>query len=234
MTAITCPKPTVILVRRAHLSPGQRGKPFAVSGPESLRLTHGLRAVHDGILVGVDTVLADNPRLNVRLVEGANPAAVILDSQLRIPSDARLFEHHDRVIIITTSKQPDTPAATRLRERGAEIICVEADSSGRPDLSRVLQALGNAGLRSIMVEGGARVIQSFLSENRADYVVITIGPLFLSGLSAVSQQEKWGPPRRMIGVNYEQYGDDMVIFGALSDELAADRIETTATFLTQQ
>ena len=81
----------------------QRGKPTAISGKESLLLTHQLRATHDAILVGIGTILADNPRLNVRLAVGPHPQPVILDSQLRFPLDAKLLQnkcspldsHHD-------------------------------------------------------------------------------------------------------------------------------------------
>ena len=70
------------------------GQPLSLSGPQSLLLTHYLRAAHDAILVGIGTVLADNPLLNVRLVEGKNPQPVIVDSQLRFPLDANLLRRH--------------------------------------------------------------------------------------------------------------------------------------------
>src|SRR4029079_19395558 len=67
------------------------GRPFALSGPESMRLTHALRAAHDGILIGIGTLLSDDPRLTVRLVQGKSPQPVVVDSQLRTPLQARLF-----------------------------------------------------------------------------------------------------------------------------------------------
>ena len=66
----------------------KRGQPLALSGPQSLTLTHQLRSAHDAIMVGIGTLLADNPRLTVRLVEGRDPQPVVLDSRLRFPSEA--------------------------------------------------------------------------------------------------------------------------------------------------
>ena len=78
----------------------ERGKPLALSGPESMRLTHQLRAAHDAILVGIGTVLADDPQLTVRLVEGKSPIPVILDSRLAISPTARLFQNPKKPILV--------------------------------------------------------------------------------------------------------------------------------------
>ena len=69
------------------------GEPYLISGRGSLKLTHMLRAEHDAILVGIGTILADNPQLNVRLTAGADPQTIILDSQLRTPPESKVFEN---------------------------------------------------------------------------------------------------------------------------------------------
>ena len=167
-----------------------RGEPFAVSGADSLRLTHALRAAHNAILVGVDTVIADDPRLNVRLVEGPTPVAVVLDSHLRTPLDARLFDHHDRVLIVTTEEAATSPTATQLADRGATIVGVTPDDTGRPHLGHALQALTQMDLDSVMVEGGAEIIHAFLDQGRADAAVITIAPMFMGGLPAYRRSDE--------------------------------------------
>ena len=70
----------------------RRRRPLPISGPGAMRMTHGLRALHDGILVGIETVLADDPQLSVRLVEGPHPQPVVLDTRLRTPLEARLLK----------------------------------------------------------------------------------------------------------------------------------------------
>src|SRR5512143_1701471 len=74
----------------------ERGRPTQLSGPETKQITHRLRALHDGILVGIGTVLADDPHLTVRHARGENPQPVVLDSRLRTPVEARLIAGHPR------------------------------------------------------------------------------------------------------------------------------------------
>ena len=87
-------------------------QPLALSGPLSSTLTHALRAAHDAILVGVDTVIADNPRLNVRLVAGPDPQPIVLDSHLRIPPQAQLLRHPKGVWLATTKARATTAHAS--------------------------------------------------------------------------------------------------------------------------
>src|SRR5512135_1934375 len=87
------------------------GMPLALSGTESMHYTHQLRAAHDAILVGIGTVLSDDPRLNVRLTGGLSPRPIVLDSSLRCPSTARCLEAGRRPIVATT----DRAAASRRR-----------------------------------------------------------------------------------------------------------------------
>src|SRR5690606_10285843 len=83
------------------------GEPLVLSGPESLCFTHHLRSIHDGILVGIGTVLSDDPQLTVRHCEGESPQPIVLDSQLRIPSTARLCCLPDkRCWVLTTRDNP--------------------------------------------------------------------------------------------------------------------------------
>ncbi|HEX9595492.1 MAG TPA: RibD family protein, partial [Anaerolineales bacterium] len=84
-------RPTVTLSYAQSLDGSialHRGEPLTLSGPESMAMTHRLRAAHDAILVGIGTVISDDPQLNVRLVEGRNPQVVVLDSRLRLPLTA--------------------------------------------------------------------------------------------------------------------------------------------------
>jgi riboflavin-specific deaminase-like protein len=170
------------------------GARTALSGPESLRLTHCLRAMHDAILVGIQTVLSDDPLLSVRLVEGAQPQPVILDSHLRFPLDARLLSRTDRKpwIFHLQGAEPARGAgrdhANALAAAGARLFPVLAGSGGL-DLHCVRAELLAEGIHSLMVEGGARVLGSFISQRHASQAVITVSPTIVDGIKGPQMPE---------------------------------------------
>lgn len=196
----------------------ERGKPLRLSGEATLRLTHQLRAWHDAILVGVGTVLADNPRLTVRLVRGRQPQAVILDSHLRLPPDAALFENPERPPWIATVESPESPRGQALQARGARLLTFPPNAQGRVSWPDLLAALYASGLCSLMVEGGAQVIQSLLEAGLADQAVITIAPRFVGGLRVIEKPlSTWEaltfPALEQVGC--QQLGEDIVVWGKL-------------------
>ena len=115
-----------------------RGRSCALSGLDSQIMTHQLRAAHDSILVGIGTVMADNPQLTVRLTKGPDPLPVVLDSQLRFPSNSNLLKNKIAPLIATTVAA--CPQKQReLEESGARIIRVAADDRGWVDLNSLLK-----------------------------------------------------------------------------------------------
>lgn len=159
--------------------------PFAISGAESLRLTHQLRAEHDAVLVGIGTVLADDPALTVRLAAGKSPRPIVLDSSLTIPETARIFDHPQPPIIVTSEDAP-IRRVKKFVARDIPILPLSANAHGI-SLPELLAALPEMGIRSVMVEGGARVLASFLREKLADWALITIAPYFVGGLHAIPE-----------------------------------------------
>lgn len=159
------------------------GGPLAISGPESLKFTHQLRSEHGAILVGIGTVLADNPRLTVRLVPGPNPQPIVLDNHLRFPLDANLLQHPRGAIIVTTD-QADTARQAALELAGARVIRLPTGNGIH--VPTVLDWLGGEGVKSLMVEGGSRVITSFLTARLVDRLAITIAPRFIGGIRALA------------------------------------------------
>ena len=139
-----------------------------------MAMTHGLRAAHEAILVGIGTVLADNPRLNVRLVEGPDPQPVILDSRLRFPPYANLLKN-GRSPLIAANAGADAERRQALEAAGARVLVLPGNN-GWVDLADLLKHLGSMGINSLMVEGGARVITSFLASRLVDQVVLTLAP----------------------------------------------------------
>lgn len=191
----------------------QAGQPTQLSGPESSLLTHRLRAAHDAILVGVGTVIADDPQLTVRLAPGPNPQPVILDSRLRTPLEAKLIRRLDQPAWIATTPSADPVKKAALESAGARLLILPPDGEGRVSLAALLEKLAEEGVSALMVEGGAQVITAFLAQGLADWVAITIAPVFLGGLPAVGP----GLPgiTRLQAVCAEQLGDDLMISGCL-------------------
>src|SRR5438309_9862330 len=132
-----------------------------VSGEGALRLAHELRAAHDAVLVGIGTVLADDPKLTVRLVPGQSPVRVVVDSQLRIPFDANVFADGVRTIGETTPLASEERAAA-MRSGGAEVLRVNADADGHVDLRDLLARLRADGIRSLLIERGRGMITTVL------------------------------------------------------------------------
>ncbi len=186
------------------------GQPLALSGPQAMTLTHALRATHDAILVGIGAVLADDPQLTVRLVAGPHPQPVVLDSHLRFPPQARLLQHPRGVWIATTS------AASAAHAPGnAELLQVATGADGKVDLADLLRRLAVRGIRSVMVEGGATVIGSFLRQRLADYVVVTVTPRYVDGLPGLTGAPAHGAGAlpQLHEVGYTPAGDDLIVWG---------------------
>ena len=188
----------------------RRDQMMGLSGPQAMRLTHRLRAAHDAILVGIGTVLVDDPRLTVRLVDGNNPQPVILDSHLRLPLEAALWSHPKAPWIATLEKAP-TQRFSQLDQAGARLITLEADVEGRVPLDALLAQLAALGIKRLMVEGGARVLTSFLKLGLADWVFVTIAPIYLGGLPVVEERLE----RRMVSMNVERCGEDVIVWGRM-------------------
>jgi 3,4-dihydroxy 2-butanone 4-phosphate synthase/GTP cyclohydrolase II len=187
------------------------GKPLALSGAVSLTLTHALRAAHDAILVGVGTVLADDPRLTVRLVAGADPQPIVLDSTLRTPTTARLLDHPRGVWLLTTERSCEKDRA-RLAARGATISVLPGDRDGRVDLTAALALLAQHGVRALMVEGGATVLSSFVAAHLVNYAVVTLAPRLVGGVHAFQHSLNGAAPQ-LLQVAYTQAGDDLIVWG---------------------
>jgi riboflavin-specific deaminase-like protein len=159
-----------------------------ISGPGALRLAHQLRRENDCILVGIGTVLADNPRLTVRLVGGRDPLRIIIDSRLRIPVTSRVLQegaaHHT---LIATSDRADPARVRELEDLGSEILILPEEANGAGlNLIELLTALGRRRVASVLVEGGAGIITSLLSARLVDRMVIILAPKIIGqGLEAI-------------------------------------------------
>ncbi len=158
--------------------------------------------------MGLGTLLADDPQLNVRLVPGSDPQPVVLERKLRFPIDARLLRGQKTLWIFTTrNAQPEREAAlTKFVAR----VFRSATEMGR--LGDVLSVLDREGILSVMVEGGAGVITSFLQAQLVDLVVLTIASRLIGGMRGIeSLLADDGPCLDKFGV--QRFDDDLLVWG---------------------
>ncbi len=203
----------------------ERGSSLPLSCPDSRVLTHRLRAAHDAIIVGIGTVLADNPRLTVRLAPGTDPQPVVLDSHLRFPRDAAMLKNRRPPWIATTNGAGNGRSA-ELQAAGAHIISMPPDERDRVDIGALLEHLALSGISTVMVEGGARVITSFLARGMVDRLLLTVAPSFIGGLHALEERlpgafadgDGNGRLPALSHCVYEKRGRDLIIYARLSWE----------------
>jgi len=155
-------------------------KPVAITGEAARTRVHLLRAQCDAILVGIGTVLADDPLLTCRLpgMEARSPVRVVLDRSLRLPGTSRLVHSARQTPLwVMTSNLSEAPAAVKLGAAGAQVIRVASATAPAPglDVLAVLHALADKGITRLMVEGGSRVASSFVAANLVDEVWLLRG-----------------------------------------------------------
>jgi diaminohydroxyphosphoribosylaminopyrimidine deaminase/5-amino-6-(5-phosphoribosylamino)uracil reductase len=185
-----------------------------ISSKASRRFAHALRAEHDAVLVGADTVIQDDPELTVRLARGRNPVRIIVDSTLRIPEDARILKDPEQAetIIAVTSRSSEERRA-RFNKRGIETVIIGEDSERRVDLRKLLVEIGKRGLSSVLVEGGAQIITSFVRERLPNRIVIITAPKILGkGIEAVGDLgiQKVDDSIHLVLKKVMKKGDDIV------------------------
>ncbi|MCM3389230.1 bifunctional diaminohydroxyphosphoribosylaminopyrimidine deaminase/5-amino-6-(5-phosphoribosylamino)uracil reductase RibD [Ureibacillus chungkukjangi] len=153
-----------------------------ITSEEARLQVHKLRHEMDGILVGVGTVLADNPSLTTRLPhrEGENPIRIILDSELKTPLNANVVNTAVAQTIIVTSDEVDEAKVNRLTEKGVQILTVSKTEQGL-NLEEMLDELYEIGITDILVEGGAEINGSFLRAGLINKVLVFMAPKLIGG-----------------------------------------------------
>jgi riboflavin-specific deaminase-like protein len=172
-----------------HIDRPSGAESAVISNREGFRLAHERRASHDAVLVGIRTVLRDDPKLRVTRAPGKHPHRVVLDSRLRTPKGARLLERagDERIIVFGRRDHGAPEALSALRARGVEVVLGEPSPTGLVDIHAALSWLVSNGIATLLVEGGAQTIESFLVARAVDRMSVEVAPRFLgsSGLPAL-------------------------------------------------
>ncbi len=186
-----------------------------ISNEQSRRDTHKLRRRAQAILVGINTVIADDPLLTAQPNKGKKPARIVMDSFLRIPSGCQLLATigQSPVIIFTSqqSLQAKAHIVQELSNKGVELLAYP-DTHGRSNLHFLLAELSNRGITQLLVEGGPTVLTSFLKENLADEIIVYIAPMILGSQSSVGITRPMAELLQAVGlhnVEIERFGDDV-------------------------
>lgn len=141
----------------------------------------------------------------------------MVDSRLRLPLDCKLIRDDSRSPLVITLNNPDEKRRRALEEAGAQVVPLPATANGQVDLRVMLTELAELGINSLMVEGGARIITNFLLERLADYIVLTVAPVLLGGLRAVSDLggRDQDTLLRLRDLGHKWLGEDLIVWGAL-------------------
>jgi len=200
----------------------RKGDSRWITGSEARRYAHNLRHTTDAIMAGVNTVLADDPHLTTRCCGGRGgtarkqPLRVIVDSEGRTPLSARVFKEPGKTLLALGRKATPKEKATFARV-GAEVLELPA-TEGLVDLERLLEALGEREITSILVEGGGILLGSLFDRRLVDKVIAFIAPIIIGGAEARTAVAGRGVDKvadsfRLERVSVERFGDDLALSG---------------------
>jgi len=187
-----------------------------ITSLQARRFVHRLRANYDAVLVGARTVLLDDPKLTVRYTEGRNPKKIILDTNLKITPQHKIFSssEHDVYIVTSRKNRGEKQAIEEYKKNGAEMIFVPETADGLLNLKSALKALAKRKISSVLVEGGSRVFSSFIKSGLYDELNVFISPKLIGeGLPAFGELAPVSIRKsiRLKTQNVEKIGDDILV-----------------------
>ncbi|MCI2426275.1 bifunctional diaminohydroxyphosphoribosylaminopyrimidine deaminase/5-amino-6-(5-phosphoribosylamino)uracil reductase RibD [Candidatus Acetothermia bacterium] len=186
-----------------------------ITNEESRIAAHRLRRKYSALLVGVNTVITDDPRLTTRHVPGRNPLRIILDGKGRIPVTARIFTEPGRTIVVTATMPHETEQ--RIQAQGGEVWRI-MEHEDKVDLRQLLHRLGREGIDGLLIEGGGTTAASFLEAGLIDKVTFFFAPLIIGGAAAVPAVGGQGIAEiaraiRLSDIKTERINDDLIYTG---------------------
>jgi 5-amino-6-(5-phosphoribosylamino)uracil reductase/diaminohydroxyphosphoribosylaminopyrimidine deaminase/5-amino-6-(5-phosphoribosylamino)uracil reductase len=203
---------------RIGLGPGRERA--LLSSEEGLACAHRARAEHDAVLVGIETLLSDDPLLTARAAGARQPLRVVLDSSLRLPLDARLLAPESaagQVLVFGCAERASNAQRGLLERRGAAVQLTRSDAAGRVALGEVLDVLGERGVRRVLVEGGATVITAFLLARLATRAEVEVSPVLLGAPATPALRElgieRLGTALRLDRLEVQRLGPSVLLCG---------------------
>jgi diaminohydroxyphosphoribosylaminopyrimidine deaminase/5-amino-6-(5-phosphoribosylamino)uracil reductase len=199
----------------------RKGESQWISGEASRRFVHRLRDQVDGVIVGIGTVLKDDPMLTARVKGGKDPYRIILDSRLRIPENAKVIEISPSRTIVATTELAPGEKVERLEKKGVRVLILDS-KKGRVDLKSCLFKLGEMGMMSLLVEGGSQLNGSFLDEGLIDKIFLFLSPKLIGDPQALGMFDGHGVTslKEAIPLNelkVIRIGEDLLLEGYLQE-----------------
>jgi diaminohydroxyphosphoribosylaminopyrimidine deaminase/5-amino-6-(5-phosphoribosylamino)uracil reductase len=155
-----------------------------ISGEASRRFVHKLRDQVDGVMVGIGTVLKDDPLLTARIRGGRDPYRIVLDSRLKVPEEAKVIGTSPSKAIIATTELAPKDKIEKFEKRGVQVLVLDS-KEGRVNLKSCLSKLGEIGMMNLLVEGGSQVNGSFLDEGLIDKLLLFLSPRLIGDHQAL-------------------------------------------------
>jgi diaminohydroxyphosphoribosylaminopyrimidine deaminase/5-amino-6-(5-phosphoribosylamino)uracil reductase len=197
-----------------------------ISGEQSRKDVHKLRRRAGGILVGVNTVITDDPLLTARPGKGKKAVRIVLDNQLKIPRDCKLIKTAGKHPLLIYTREDSVTAkpeiAEKITKKGAEVLTYQV-TQGRSNLHFLLDELSKRGIAHILVEGGPKVLTSFIKEGLSDEVVIYIAPRILGSQGSADITGPMAELTQAIGLHHvdiKRFGDDVRLSGLTAKTLS--------------
>jgi len=198
-----------------------------ITGDKSRREVHRLRGKLDAIMVGVGTVVKDDPQLTCRVPGGKDPLRVVVDSQLRIPLHAALLSVKSEAKTLIATCSSDAARIEALTSRGAEVLLCR-ESEGRVDLADLFRRLGERGVQSILLEGGSHLAGAALRAGLIDRCMIFLAPKLVGGagmgLFAGEGTALMADAIRLEGTTVKRVGEDILVEATPKNVLATEKV----------
>lgn len=182
-----------------------------------------LRDIYDGIMVGINTVIEDNPMLTARVDGGKNPIRIVVDSSLRIDINANVVQDKSAKTIIATTDKADKDKILKLQAQDVDVIVVDKDENDKVDIEKLLDILGQQNICSILVEGGATLSGSFVAKKLVDKVYFFIAPKIIGGKEAKTPVAGTGilnlqEALTLKDIQFEKLEEDILIIGRVDKD----------------
>ena len=182
-----------------------------------------LRDIYDGIMVGINTVIEDNPMLTARVDGGKNPIRIVVDSSLRIDINANVVQDKSAKTIIATTDKADKDKILKLQAQDVDVIVVDKDENDKVDIEKLLDILGQQNICSILVEGGATLSGSFVAKKLVDKVYFFIAPKIVGGKEAKTPVAGTGilnlqEALALKDIQIEKLEEDILIIGRVNKD----------------